>query len=84
MPAGHEGDIPGEDAVVVVSLDFLEAALGKQHALEVTPWHALFAFTAHPACKPSQQPKHNNWRYGYRRLIVGKLSIAGVGETHMP
>ncbi len=34
--AGHEEDVAGEDAVVVVSLDFLEAALGKpQHALEV-------------------------------------------------
>lgn len=34
--AGHEEDVAGEDAVVVVSLDFLEAALGKpKHALEV-------------------------------------------------
>ncbi|EIE21396.1 DnaJ-domain-containing protein, partial [Coccomyxa subellipsoidea C-169] len=34
--SGHDGDVTGEDAVVVVSLDFLEAALGKQHALEVS------------------------------------------------
>ncbi|CAL8469690.1 g9231 [Coccomyxa elongata] len=34
---GHEEDIAGEDAVVVVSLDFLEAAIGKpKHALEVS------------------------------------------------
>lgn len=32
---GHRGSDPGEDVVVIVSLDFLEAALGKQHALEV-------------------------------------------------
>ncbi|KAK9908014.1 hypothetical protein WJX75_001548 [Coccomyxa subellipsoidea] len=33
---GHEEDTIGEDAVVLVALDFLEAALGKQHALEVS------------------------------------------------
>ncbi len=35
--AGYVEDVAGEDAVVVVSLDFLEAALGKpKHALEVS------------------------------------------------